>query len=165
MLLGVVKTTLENHNMWPFQGFKWSLWFHHSLSFPLLNHKITPLLCHLITPCWRPTATPGAALQRSLQGAGEGTQVLPPGHRRQADSGDGGPPEAAHGRSSSHTSRPAAPRTAPEGAAYNTSSTNPVNIARVTSYYRSTGARPARQRSAPNRLVLWPLLRGLGGVM
>jgi hypothetical protein len=44
----------------------------------------------------RPTTTPGAALQRPVQGTGERAQVLPPGHQRQEHGGHGRPPEAAH---------------------------------------------------------------------
>jgi len=75
---------------------------------------------------------------------GERAQVLPPGHRRQADGGHGGPPETAHGRHSSHAGGPATPGTAPEGAACNTSAPHPVSLARVTSYYRGSPCPPAQ---------------------
>ena len=54
-----------------------------------------------------PAATAGAALQRTLQRVGEGTQVLPPGHRRKAHGGHSGLPQATHRRSCNHTSGPA----------------------------------------------------------
>jgi hypothetical protein len=102
----------------------------------------------------RPTVTPGAALQRPLQGPGEGTQVLPPRHRRQADSSVSGAIEASPRHSSSNTSSTTAerPPTGSQSPAGNsTSPISPLTIARPSSYCRgqtSMATQTAQQISA-----------------